>query len=290
MPSDYSYDAAGAPFEASAMGYHPNNALWLAAAANLAYEDEKTIREVVRAWGFDRFRFLHASSHSDENGLPIPVDTQAFVCRCKRALLISFRGTEVVQIKDWFTDLMAISVPAPAGVGRIHKGFACGLAAVWPQLSQAVAEEYDGRSPIWITGHSLGGALATLAAAQLRFNARLPVQGLYTFGQPRVGDREFTKFLRLAMPGRVVRFINNKDIVPQVPAPGMLLKYWHGEREARFSAEGQLILDITWWARMRSQWKGTAKDVRRLGLDSLTDHSMDRYIERARALTTPKAV
>jgi len=287
MSSDYRYDPAASPFEATASGYNPTNALWLAAAANLAYEDEKTIQTVVRQWGFDRFRFLHATSHTDANGLTIPVDTQGYLCRGPRAMLIAFRGTEVSQIKDWFTNIMAIAVPAPSGVGKIHKGFASAFAAVWPQLEAALSEHYDGQVPIWITGHSLGGALATLATAQLRFNARLPVQGLYTFGQPRVGDREFIRFLRLAMPGRVVRFVNNKDIVPQVPAPGILLKYWHGDREARYAPEGKLILDLSWWLRMRSQLKGSAKDVTKLGLDCLTDHSMDRYVELARRLTTP---
>lgn len=285
MSSDYRYDPAAAPFDATAQGYHPNNAVWLAAASNLAYEDEKTIQTVVRQWGFDRFRFLHATEHNDENGLPMPVDTQGYVCRSEKALLIAFRGTELTQIKDWFTDLIAIAVTAPSGVGKIHKGFAAGLAAVWPQIEQALEEHYDGQVPIWITGHSLGGALATLAANQLRFNARMPVQGLYTFGQPRVGDREFIKFLRLAMPGRIVRFINNKDIVPQVPAPGILLKYWHGDREARFAPEGDLILELSWWLRMRSKLKGSAKDIRILGLDSLTDHSMDRYVELTRRQT-----
>jgi len=286
MSSDYQYDPASTPFVATAQGYHPNNALWLAAAANLAYEDEKTIRSVVRKWGFDRFRFLHGSSHIESSGVSIPVDTQGYVCRGSEALLIAFRGTEVSKIKDWFTDLMAIAVLAPSGVGKIHKGFAAGLGAVWPQLEQALAEQYDGQVPIWITGHSLGGALATLAASQLRFNANLPVQGLYTFGQPRVGDREFTKFLKLALLGRVIRFINNNDIVPQVPSPGILLKYWHGEREARFDPDGNLILDISWWMRTRSQLKGAMKDVRKLGIDAFADHSMDRYVGLMRKQTS----
>jgi triacylglycerol lipase len=282
MTCDYHYDPASTPFAAGAQGYHPNNALWLAAAANLAYEDEETIRSVVQKWGFDRFRFLQGSSHLDSGGVPIPVDSQAYVCCGQEALLIAFRGTEVSKIKDWFTDLMAIAVPAPSGVGKIHKGFAAGLGAVWPQLQQALAEQYYGQVPIWITGHSLGGALATLAAAQIRFNANLPVQGLYTFGQPRVGDRIFTKFLRLAMPGRVIRFINNKDIVPQVPPPGIFLKYWHGDREARFLPEGTLIQDVSWWLRTQSLLKGSMKDVRKLGVDSFIDHSMDRYVELTR--------
>ena len=282
MTSDYHYDPASTPFAANAQGYHPNNALWLAAAANLAYENEETTRSVAQTWGFDRFRFLNGDSHVQGEGISVPVDTQGYVCCGKEALLIAFRGTEVAKIKDWFTDLMAIGVPAPSGVGKIHTGFAVGLGAVWPQLQQALAEQYHGQVPIWLTGHSLGGALATLAAAQIRFNANLPVQGLYTFGQPRVGDRKFTKFLMLAMPERLVRFINNNDIVPQVPPPGIFLKYWHGDREARFAPEENLTLDVPWWIRARSLVKGSLTDVHKLGLDSFTDHSMDRYVALTR--------
>jgi hypothetical protein len=61
-----------------------------------------------------------------------------------------------------------------------------------------------------------------------------------------------------------------------------LLTYWHGEREARFAPEGDLILDLSWWLRTRSLLKGSAKDVQKLSIESLTDHSMDRYIELAR--------
>ena len=282
MSSDYHYDFVAAPFQPGAIGYHPNNALWLAAAANLAYEDEQTIRAEVRKWGFDRFRFLHAGSHLDSDGTSFPVDTQAYVCRGSEALLIAFRGTELLSIKDWFTDLMAVSVTAPSGVGKIHKGFAVGLGAVWSQLEQALSELYDGQVPIWVTGHSLGGALATLAASQLRLNANLPVQGLYTFGQPRVGDRKFLKFLRLALPARIVRFVNNNDIVTQVPPPGILLKYWHGERELRFAPDGKLILQVSWRERTRALLRRSKKDQLKLDVDSLLDHSMDCYIERVR--------
>jgi hypothetical protein len=112
------------------------------------------------------------------------------------------------------------------------------------------------------------------------------VQGLYTFGQPRVGDREFSKFLKMGLSGRVIRFINKNDIVPQVPPPGILLKYWHRERKARFLGQGHLILDVSWWLRARSMVKGSVQKVAKLGLDSLTDHSKDRYVELTRTQTS----
>jgi hypothetical protein len=65
---------------------------------------------------------------------------------------------------------------------------------------------------IWLTGHSLGAALATLAADRFQ-----DVQGLYTFGSPRVGDRQFQKNFQL----RAYRVVNGDDIVARVPPKGI---------------------------------------------------------------------
>jgi triacylglycerol lipase len=280
--SDYHFDSAATPIVADAVGYEPHNALWLAAASSLAYEDEKTIRETVKTWGFDGFKFLHATSCTIEGGIEMPVDTQGYVCRGSDALLVAFRGTEPLQILDWFTNLMAAATPAPAGLGMTHKGFATAFRAVLPQLAEAIAELHDGTVPVWVTGHSLGGALATLAAVHLKYIGRLPVQGLYTYGQPRIGDREFARSLKKALPGRVVRFANNRDIVPQVPPPGLFLKYWHGEREGRFDGTGKLNLDLSLWLRSRSAVKNSMGELGKQSVDALLDHSMDRYIELVR--------
>jgi hypothetical protein len=67
---------------------------------------------------------------------------------------------------------------------------------------------------IWITGHSLGGALAVLAAAVLKFEAGRDIAGLYTYGRPRVGDNAFCEALDAALTGRFFRYVNDQDIVP----------------------------------------------------------------------------
>lgn len=289
MDSRYHYDPALTPFDSHIRGYHPRNALWLAAAGNLAYEAEETIRATVREWGFTRFAFLHASATMDTAGVPVPVDTQAFVCSTRDTTLIAFRGTEPLNVRDWVTDLMIATVYAPVGVGKIHRGFDAAFAAISPQLELALNEQHDGHSPIWITGHSLGGALSVLAAVQLSFAQQLPVQGVYTFGQPRVGDRTFAKFLRKALQDRVVRFVNDRDIVPQVPSPGMLINYRHHVPETHFDPEGNLVLKRSLADRTRSLLKGSPRKIAQLGIEGFTDHSMDRYIEHIRRLAGPSS-
>lgn len=284
MANSMHYDPALNPFDPTARGLHPNNALWLAAAGNLAYESEKVIQKTTREWGFDRCQFLHVSTEMGTGGSVFPVDTQAFVCTGNRATLIAFRGTEPLNVKDWFTDLMIGAVFAPAGLGKVHQGFDTAYRVIQSPLRQLLSDWKADDNPIWIAGHSLGGALAVLAAVDLTLNRKLPVQGVYTFGQPRVGDRTFARSVKRTLGDRLVRFVNNQDVVPQVPTPGMLLSYWHPVPETRFDRDGNLVEKPGWRTRLGLE-KGRVKTpLPKLGIEAFTDHSMDRYIERVRRL------
>lgn len=100
----------------------------------------------------------------------------------------------------------------------MHTGFFSALELVWKEVLVAVKAQGkagDGWKPIWITGHSLGGALALLATVSLD-RAGIPVRGTITLGQPRVGDLTFKR----AFGGRerVYRITNQGDPVPLVPA------------------------------------------------------------------------
>ena len=79
---------------------------------------------------------------------------------------------------------------SPAGVGaRFHKGFVDAIAEVWEPLAAAVEAELKANDrPLWITGHSLGGALALLAAWLLKRRFVL-VHEVCTFGAPMIGNR-----------------------------------------------------------------------------------------------------
>jgi hypothetical protein len=90
-----------------------------------------------------------------------------------------------------------------------------------------------GARKLWVTGHSLGGALAVIAAAE--FEGVFPVTGLHTFGQPRVGFSAFRDFMNAHYAGRFFRFVNDDDIVPRVP-PG----YSHVGTLMHFDSHGNL--------------------------------------------------
>ena len=72
---------------------------------------------------------------------------------------------------------------------------------------------------VWVTGHSLGAALATLATIRLT-NDGIPVNGLYTYGCPRVGEVKFRSLFEENVTARAYRLVNNNDIVARIPIPG----------------------------------------------------------------------
>jgi hypothetical protein len=131
--------------------------------------------------------------------------TQAFLAedRTSGLSILVFRGTEL-DPRDWATDLNALPASWPEG-GLVHEGFAAALRVIWPALAPALSQ-VAGR--LLYTGHSLGAALATLAAS------RHAPQAIYTFGSPRVGDMAFVQTLS-ALPHH--RFTNCCDVVCRVP-------------------------------------------------------------------------
>ncbi|MBN8439514.1 MAG: lipase family protein [Candidatus Accumulibacter sp.] len=118
---------------------------------------------------------------------------------------IAFRGTQPDDPSDLGVDAEFMLVDW-RGHGKVHLGFRNALEGVWEEieswLAQVTAKE------VWITGHSLGAALATLAS-ELQPTARL-----VNFGSPRVGDRSFVS----AFNGRhVTRYVDCCDLVTELP-------------------------------------------------------------------------
>lgn len=137
-------------------------------------------------------------------------DTQAFLAQrdFDRIAVLAFRGTEATNWKDVKTDLNARFYKAQHGV-KIHTGFRDAYNQVGRQIRSAVDNLPDGYS-LYVTGHSLGGALAVVATRDLE---RDSLAACYTFGSPRVGNEEFGEEIRAP----IYRIVNAADGVPRVP-------------------------------------------------------------------------
>lgn len=190
------------------------------------------------------------------------------LCDVGDARVVAFRGTD--DRGDWWTNLNFLGVRTPWG--RVHRGFQAAAALLWDPVSEAVrSAAQDGKS-VWITGHSLGGALAVLTAARLRFEADVRVSGLFTFGQPPVGGGAFARKVDEALGERYWRFVNHTDLV--VDAPTLLSV--HAGQLRYFDVEGRLHHALTF----RRQLADAVLAPRRFGgLSQFTAHGMGRYVE-----------
>jgi triacylglycerol lipase len=202
-----------------AMG-DPQNARFLAEACDLAY-----LPEVDGAPRFLSELGLTAKLVSVGN-------TQAYVGTDDDNLVVAFRGSEgpntLDGLKDWFvTNAMNLLIQpegplaeefVAAGVGaRWHQGFVSAITAVWdPLYAEVKARREEKRRTFWITGHSLGGALAMLAG-WLFFRKGLLAHQVYTFGAPMVGSKLVAEAFEREFDGILFRYSNGPDPVPFLP-------------------------------------------------------------------------
>ena len=127
--------------------------------------------------------------------------------------VIMFRGTNPSEIQDSFINLSNRS--RKVDHGNVHAGFWTGYDSLHGQLAKVL--EASKPKKVWITGHSLGGALAVVCAYRLSSRENLEIAGVMTFGQPKVGNPAFCKHMDDTLRGRMVHFVNESDLVPRVP-------------------------------------------------------------------------
>ena len=225
--NDYLYYdyAEEIPFEPASKSFSPVNAWWLSEAATLVYSDENFVRVWFQRAGLNHIDFYRKNA------------TQCFVAHNDKFALVVFRGSVIWKKRDKFdlkiamaylvTDADIRLVPWEQG-GKVHRGFKNALDEVWPDLADYLQILHRKGLKIWFGGHSLGAALATLAADRYPYAA-----GVYTFGSPRVGDRDFRDRYRT----RAFRIINNSDIVTKVPPRA----YYRHVGEIRFIDEHGMV-------------------------------------------------
>jgi triacylglycerol lipase len=231
--------------EMSALAYYPfegSGGVVIDAARdilNLANGDESKAREWLEEFadellikGVDSKEFLNKILEKSSFELLKTInvaETQAFACKRVAQgedpyIVIAFRGTEQ-KVSDWLTDARA--VPTVDGSFKVHTGFRealmletnpagqTALAMVEEILDMQASKDANGDLlPVFVTGHSLGGALALLTTRELALNI---TGACYTYGAPRVANYEYFE----GMKTPVFRVVNSADIVPRVP-PGAI--------------------------------------------------------------------
>lgn len=227
----YFSDAAARPFEPAARELSPAKAWWCAQLALLSYtRDDARVASCLALGGLQGG--LHGAgttqyllAHDDHGNAWVAFRGTEIVAPADFGLaLAAFVARWIESARDWGSDVNAVYSPWPGSHAGawVHNGFRL----AYEQVKDGLAGQLRALAPrsLWLAGHSLGGALATLAAADLATTADLgpKIGGLYTFGSPRVGNQPFVD--GLAVPHW--RMANGQDEVPEVP-PEMPLPYRH---------------------------------------------------------------
>lgn len=239
--------------------YHPHNAdasfwetaLSMALCSQLAYQPAGVVVHIARnKLSLDTCDFIEAG------------DTQCVVAASSDAIVVAFRGTE--SLADWIADLKLFGTSR--SYGTVHSGFCTAFELVRDAVRRRIEQLASSDRKLLLTGHSLGGALAVVAAADMWTD--FPADAIYTFGQPRVGKGDFAAFGNQRFSSRFYRFVNDDDVVTRVP-PG----FQHFGTLFHFDENGQLRNQMT---------ESVAADTESPALTEQQFRELQRSIEETR--------
>jgi triacylglycerol lipase len=171
----------------------------------------------------------------------VNADTQAFLVKAHSFAVLSFRGTQTNSIGDIKTDIKAGMLKTIDG--KVHEGFLEAYALIADDINASVAK--IGKLPIYITGHSLGAALATIATQALEKKFGEQIAACYTFGSPRVGNSEFDRSIKSPFY-RIVNATDGVTLIPLMTMGG----YTHVGDARYLTLDGDLRRGIPFFQRM----------------------------------------
>jgi len=250
----------------------------LAACAGYAYSSADTVSMIMARMGLDENHCLMIGQYVDA----MFISSTSFLVQSRdgRVAVLGYRGTEPLNFITWLTDLdvypdkVAFPFRGATGPFEVHAGFYRNVRATRYEVVAALERALEGRSvlddgrpgahplpdkgrmeypleALYLTGHSLGGAMAAILAVMLvtepenEERARLAekLRAVYTFGQPMIGSRELAKacdadeFLR----EKVIRYVYRRDVVPHLP-PTDSGDFAHFGQEYRYEGTWPWIL------------------------------------------------
>ena len=192
--------------------YSDRMAWILSSMSHLAYDrfedDPKTYELLVAKLAGGGFKLIETFNSTE-------TDTQALLAVSGDYAVLAFRGTETSKRQDIKTDIEATKISLLEG--RVHAGFRNAYESVRPAIENSLSQLDE--MPLYITGHSLGAALATVATQELEKNHlfRSRIAACYTFGSPRVGNSQYDRSFKAP----IYRMVNTTDIVTVIPLLAM---------------------------------------------------------------------
>jgi triacylglycerol lipase len=202
--------------------------MWL---SQLAYETdhEDKVDKILARWNLTKRGFR---SHGPALGLQSR--KACFIAAGgRKATFVTFSGTDPLRIEDWIKDFTLAPEP-----DVLHKGFSDALDSVWDEVEAAIKNRNVAEQPLFFTGHSMGGAVAILAAERALDKTGVQATAVYTFGSPRTGGQNFFNAYTSKLGDRTFRLVDGDDVVPTVP-PILNGDFRHVGQMIRCPNEGQ---------------------------------------------------
>ncbi len=259
--------------------YSDRTAALMAYFASLAYSGDIEVKGVIRpppplaSIGFNHLTSFH-------NNL---TDGWAYIAESGQLIVLAFRGTQ--STLNWETNFHAALIHPPDTDPRllVHRGFynafeklSDGAKGIGQKMTE-LAKDTNGQVPIYIAGHSLGGALAQIAAAVLGSDQ---VAACYTFGSPRVGNYVFDLWVKPPS----YRLINYADIVPQVPLPIPFVSSYRHSGDARYMPDevsgSPYRFEPNVFQRMGQIAKAVIQLIKARSILGVYDHQISEYCRK----------
>ena len=206
---------------------------------------------------------------SEKSNIRIPI---GFIAEKGNNLYTIFRGTKTP--KEWISNFTVILKEySISGFGEVHNGFLDMYDSLQKTIIDILSSCKRSKS-LYIAGHSLGAALATLAVPDINKNAICNIKAVYLFGSPRVGDDSFVKAYNDRYGKKTFRIVNTSDIVTSIPFPipiiGPLGGYFsHIDTPVDFTRQENDIVNnhkmATYLEELRNEKEGMIKRILRGG-------------------------
>lgn len=195
---------------------------------------------------------------------------QCYLLANETTAVVIFRGTEPKQKSDIWADLKTWKKKADTE-GSVHAGFKGELDKVFDNVTKFADVSKD--KDLYICGHSLGGAMATLCASRM-WRKYSNLKMVFTYGSPRVGNKTWNAFQNFSHQ----RIQNNNDAVCQTPP--MLLGFRHYYPPVYINHYGN-IRKLSRWQKLKDMFRGRWQAFKKFQFfDGIYDHNMDKYCSK----------